>query len=66
MKTEQVYFYSEPYKNGPKWAVAKKGCISQAIVETFTFHTQNQAWEYLRTVNVYVNGQKVLQAVTEE
>lgn len=57
------HFYTSPYKDKSQWKVDKKSTTSKKTIETFNFHTEKLAIEFLETKNIYIDGKLVYSGV---
>lgn len=56
--SKQTFYWTEPRKINFKWNCEKKD-FDNKILDVKTFKTEGEAWSFLKTINVYANGELV-------
>ncbi len=51
--------YAEPKKVGPVTVVTRTETGEKTVTSDLEFNSMKQAWEFLRTMNLYVNGKLI-------
>ena len=53
-------YYTEPEKEkgstGQYWKVERREKGTKKFLEKYQFHGENAAWDFLKTINIYING----------
>ena len=55
-------YYSEPIKNKHLWIVERFSNDNQKL-ETYEFGSENGAWKFLKTINIYISGNIVYSGI---
>lgn len=57
---KQTHYWEEPVKEGSKW-YAKKFDMSGKGIGQQEFNSENEAWKFLKHINVYVVNPKTFE-----